>query len=307
MERFAVLRTIGEGGSGRVLLVEDRLRPGSRLALKELIDDSPERIEALRREFTALAALRHPNLAEVFEFETTPEGRPRFTMEWIDGDDVVTTLRREGPAAFAPLAAEALRSLGFLHDFGFVHRDVKPGNLLARRTPVRDRRIVLVDFGLAAERHVEAAQSAMAGTLPYLAPELFEGAAPSRKTDLYALGVVLYEAVHGKTPFVMKGNDTAGFIQAVRQGRRARPQLPAGYPAELSRFLEEMIAPDPANRPASATDALARLNEACGTSLPLDTIEDRAARLGSGAPVGRDAELETLRHHLQPSDKPRVV
>src|SRR6185436_3336197 len=108
-------------------------------------------------------------------------------------------------------------------------------------------------------------------------------------------------------PFVMKGNDTAGFIQAVRQGRRARPQLPAGYPAELSRFLEEMIAPDPANRPASATDALARLNEACGTSLPLDTIEDRAARLGSGAPVGRDAELETLRHHLQPSVKPRVV
>ena len=291
LDRFSVLRTIGEGGSGRVLLVEDRLRPGSRIALKELIEASPERIDALRREFTTLASLRHPNLAEVYEFESAARERPRFTMEWIDGDDIVATLKREGPAAFAVLASEALRALGFLHDFGLVHRDVKPANLLVRKAPVRGRRVVLVDFGLAAERHVEAASAAMAGTLPYLAPELFEGATPAKKTDLYALGVVLYEAVHGRTPFVLKGNDTAGFIQAIRDGRRARPQLPAGYPAELARFLEELIALDPSGRPASATDALARLNEACGTSVPLETIEDRAARLGSGPPVGRGVFL----------------
>jgi transcriptional regulator with GAF, ATPase, and Fis domain len=307
VERYSVLRTIGEGGSGRVLLVEDRLRPGSRLALKELLESSPDKVELLRHEFTTLASLRHPSLAEVHEFETGADGRPRFTMEWIDGEDLVTTLRREGPASFAPLAAEALRALGFLHDFGLVHRDLKPGNLLARRSPVRGRRVVVVDFGLAAERHVEAASAAMGGTLPYLAPELFEGEAPSKKSDLYALGVVLHEAVHGRTPFVLKGNDTTGFIQAVREGRRARPALPAGFPAALTRFLEDMIALDPSGRPTSATDALARLNEACGTDVPLETIDDRAARLGSGPPVGRDAELARLRGEIAPSDKPRLV
>jgi transcriptional regulator with GAF, ATPase, and Fis domain len=291
-----------------VSLVEDRLRPGSRIALKELRNRTPEQVESLRREFATLAALRHPSLIEVFEFEVDSEtGAPRFTMEWIDGEDIVAAVRREGPASLPSLAAEALRALAFLHDFGLVHRDLKPENLLVRRTPKLGRRVVLLDFGLAAERHAADPALALAGTLSYLAPELFDGAPAAKKSDLYALGAVLYEAIHGRPPYALKGNDFTSFVEAVRAGRRSRPALPAGFPPGLGGWIDSLLAPDAADRPTSAFDALARLNDACGATFALETMEDRAARLGSGSPVGRDIEIARLRSEIAPSGKPRVV
>jgi len=310
VERFAVLGALGVGGSGRVVLVEDRLRPGSRLALKELLNAGPDDTAALHREFATLATLRHPSLVEVFELHVDPETRrSQFTMEHVDGANFVATVKSEGPGALLPLAAETLRALGFLHDFGLVHRDLKPGNILVRRAAKAGHRVVVLDFGLAIERRADPSSDAfgMAGTLSYIAPELFDGAAPTKRSDLYALGAVIYEAVHGKPPYTVKGNDVAGFVETVRQGRRARPAIPEGFPAGLTRWIDDLLAPDPADRPSSATDALARLNEACRASEPLETRDDRAARLDSGTPVGRDAELAALRAGIAPSDAARVV
>src|SRR6185503_7608205 len=130
-------------------LVEDRVRAGT-LALKTLTAGGAEREAALRREFALLASLRHPNLVEVFDLTADPgTGLPRFSMEAIDGEDLPTAIRREGPVAAAELAAEALRALGFLHAMGLVHRDVKPGNLLVRHQPRLGCRLVVLDFGLA--------------------------------------------------------------------------------------------------------------------------------------------------------------
>ena len=310
MERFVVLGALGVGGSGRVVLVEDRLRPGSRLALKELLAAGPGETAALHREFATLATLRHPSLIEVFELHVDPDtGRSRFTMEHIDGANFVATVKREGANALLPLAAETLRALSFLHDFGLVHRDLKPGNILVRRVAKAGHRVVMLDFGLAVARRADptAVAPGMAGTLSYIAPEILDGVAPTKRSDLYAFGAVVYEAVHGKPPYVVKGSDVSGFIQTVRQGRRVRPALPAGFPAGLGRWIDEMLSPNPAERPSSATDALARLNEACRTAEPLETSDDRAARLGSGVPVGRDAEFAALRAEIAPSDAARVV
>ncbi|HEX4824364.1 MAG TPA: sigma 54-interacting transcriptional regulator [Candidatus Polarisedimenticolaceae bacterium] len=310
MERYRRIGRLGVGGAGRVDLVEDRLRPGSRLALKELLDADPESTAQLTREFATLASLRHPSLVEVHELEIdASSGRPRLLMEYVEGTTLVDTIKREGPASLLPIVAETLRALAFLHDFGLVHRDLKPGNILIRTTAKAGHRVVVLDFGLAAERHAEqsADGAALGGTLPYMAPELFDGEAPSKRTDLYALGVVIFEAIHGRTPFVLKGQDMTGFVTALREGRRARPAPPAGFPAGFGRWLDALLASQATDRPSSATDALARLNEASAVDFPLETGDDRAARLGSGPPVGRDDVLAALGTALEPGDAPRVI
>jgi Nif-specific regulatory protein len=308
-DRYETLRVLGEGGAGRVLLVRDRLRPGPPLALKEPADPDPRRAEQIVREFAILSTLHHPNLVEVYELEAGDAERPpRFTQEWIAGLDLVEALAEEGPGAFVPLAAEALRALGFLHDFDLIHRDVKPKNLLVRHAPRLGSRLVLLDFDLALREQDDSVESLRAkGTLPYMAPEIFAGGKADRRSDLYGLGAVLYEAVHRRPPFVLDADDLGRFLRAVREGRRPRPPLPPGYPEGLGVWLEELLDPDPERRPQSAGEALARLNQVCGTSEAQETTASRAARLGSGPPVGRDAVIGHVRERLDPERGPALV
>ncbi len=308
-DRYVRRRVLGEGGAGRVSLVEDRLRGGSLVALKELAEASRGHEEDLRREFALLAALRHPNLVEVHDLDLDPTtGLPRFTLEYVEGEDLVAAVRMEGPGILLDLAAEALRALAFLHDFGLIHRDLKPGNLLVRARPRLGCRLVVLDFGLALRGGVDdGAGAGPAGTLPYLAPELFDGQPADRRTDLYALGAVLFEAVHGAPPFVLQGGDFAKFVEAVRDGRRPRPRPPAGFPPGLGSWIEGLLAPDPTERPAEASEALARLNATCGVSYTYATPASRAARLGSGAPPGRRKEIDALWEHLEKSEGPRLA
>jgi transcriptional regulator with GAF, ATPase, and Fis domain/predicted negative regulator of RcsB-dependent stress response len=303
-DRYRVLRELGRGGGGTVHLVEDRVRGGAPIALKTLSGAGPERAAALRREFALLAALRHPTLAEVFDLTVDPvTGLPRFSMEHIDGADLPSAIGREGPEVIADLAAEALRALGFLHAMGFVHRDVKPGNLLVRHTPRLGCRVVVLDFGLALRGGEE--QAPAAGTLPYLAPELWSGGRADARSDLYALGAVLHEAVHGAPPVAFEG-DLTRFVEAVRAGQRSAPPLPPGWPAPLGPWLQAMMATDPADRPADAGEALARLASGLGRDLPFETAAGRAARLASGPPPGREEEVAALWTALE-RPGPRLV
>jgi Nif-specific regulatory protein len=309
-DRYRRLELLGQGGSGQVWLVEDQYRPGSRFALKESSAGSADRRDALRREFVLLARLHHPGLVEAYELDSSPtDGCPRFTLEYVDGDDLATAVANRGPALFFEMAAEALRVLAFLHDLDLRHRDLKPTNLLVRRRPRLGCRLVLLDLGLASLGDVGELSPGPGpvGTLPYMAPELFEGASPTRRADLYSLGALLYELVHGQPPLLPKDDDLPQYIEAVKAGRRARPALPSGYAAGLSGWLEELLHPDPARRPAGAAEALARLNTACGTSFPRETAASRAARLASDPPPGREKELKRLWSALAPDSGPNVV
>jgi len=309
-DRYVLRRVLGEGGAGRVWLAEDRSRPGEPCALKELArtknDDSSD---SLRREFALIYSLRHPGLAEAYELDVDPRtAMPRFSQEWIEGRTLVDAIAHEGPESLGRFAAEALRTLGFVHGFDLVHRDIKPDNLLVRERPKLGYRVAVVDFGLAtgpASEPLETLQ--LRGTLPYLAPELFDNHAAGPSTDIYALGAVFYEAIHGHPPYVPDPSHLERFIDAARTGRRSRPPLPEGYEAGLGDWIEAMLAPDPTERPASAAEALDRLNAACGTNHPLDTAADRAARLLSGPPAGRERQLETLREQLADPRGPGLI
>ena len=306
-DRYRYLEKLGEGGAGVVWLVEDSLRPGARLALKELAEASRGKEAGLRSEFSTLAGLKHPNLAEVHDLDLSPaSGLPRFTLEYVEGDDLIAAVRREGPALLLDLAAEALRALAFLHDFGIVHRDLKPGNLLVRRRPRLGCRLVLLDFGLAL--HAADAESVRAGgTLAYLAPEILRGAPSSPRSDLYSLGAVLHEAVFGLPPIPWDGGSLAGFVEAASRGIVSLPVLPGGYPQGLSSWLSELLSADPSLRTAQASEALARLNAACGTAYPAEVPASRAARLASGPPPGRGAEIAKLWESLAAREGPRVA
>jgi transcriptional regulator with GAF, ATPase, and Fis domain len=302
-DRYRRLELLGEGGASQVWLVQDRLRPGSRFALKEAV--AVEHGETLRREFVLLSRLRHPGLVEAYDLDRSPvDATPRFALEYVDGESLLET---SSPERLQELVAEALRVLGFLHDFGLIHRALKPENLLVRRRPRLGCRLVLLDLGLAASLEEESPRTAPAGTLPYMAPELFDGAPPGRRSDLYSLGALLYEVVHGRPPFLPDGPDLAPFIERIREGRRKRPPLPDGHPPGLAEWLEELLSPDPARRPAGAAEALARLNGTCGTTFPWDTPTSRAARLASDPPPGREKDLRRLWDLLDPSLGPRVV
>ncbi|HEX5044136.1 MAG TPA: sigma 54-interacting transcriptional regulator [Candidatus Polarisedimenticolaceae bacterium] len=290
-DRYVRRRMLGEGGAGRVWLVDDRARPGRQLALKELTVTGAEREEAFRHEFATLAGLHHPGLPEADVFEARRGEAPsRFTLELVDGWTIGETVRREGRTLLPELAVEALRALAFLHDFDLIHRDLKPGNLLVRREPKLGCRLVIVDFGLALRGDDPSPAAGLAGTLPYLAPELFANRAASRRTDLYALGAVFHELTFGTLP-------AGGEL----------PPLPPGLPGGFDLWLLEMLSPDPERRPASAPEALARLNEACGTGAVAETPVTRLARLLSGPPAGREEALQEIWSHLAPAEGPRLV
>jgi Nif-specific regulatory protein len=311
-DRYRLHRVLGEGGSGRVWLVEDSLRPGSRLALKELTgagSGSVRHEEQLRKEFATLASLRHPNLVEVHEFDTGPEsGMPRFTLEFIRGRDIVEAVAHEGAGIFLDLTAEALRALGFLHDFELLHRDLKPANLLVRDKPKLGCRVVIVDFGLADLAGDDPPDALKAkGTLPYMAPEAFRKEPASPRSDLYSLAAVLYHTVFGRPPIVPEGDDWTRFIQAVTEGRRSRPPMPPGYPEGLAGWFTEVLSPAPDDRPATAAEALVRLNESCGTGYPAETPASRAARLMSGPPAERESDVARIWSDLETASGPRLV
>ena len=309
-DRYQMKRILGEGGAGRVWLVEDRHRPGHDLALKELAaPGAAQHVEAFRREFATLACLHHPNLVEVDEFDTSPgSGLPRFTLEFIEGRDIVGAVRHEGPGVLLDLTVEALRALAFLHEFDLIHRDLKPANLLVRDTPKLGCRLVIVDFGLALQARDQPAEAfRVAGTLPYVAPELLANRAASRRSDLYALGAVIHEIVYGLPPAFVTGSSSSDFVREVVEPSDALPPLPAGFPAGLRDWLQEMLSAEPGRRPATAAEALVRLNESCGTRYPGETPASRTARLLSGPPAEREASLAQIRQGLDASAGPRVV
>ena len=266
-------------------------------------------MDAFRREFATLACLHHPNLVEVDEFDTSPDsGLPRFTLEFIEGRDIVEAVRYEGPGVCLGLTVEALRALAFLHEFDLIHRDLKPANLLVRDTPKLGCRLVIVDFGLALPARDQPSEAfRAAGTLPYVAPELLANRAASRRSDLYALGAVLHEIVYGRPPAFVESSGPITFVRGVDEPLRTMPPLPAGYPSGLRDWLSELLSAEPGRRPASAEEALVRLNEACGTRFPAETPASRTARLLSGPPAEREASLAQIRQGLDASAGPRVV
>jgi eukaryotic-like serine/threonine-protein kinase len=218
--RFEILRFIGQGGMGEVYAAFD-LELKDRVALKTIrseISSDPAVLARFRREVQLTRRITHPNVCRTFDMErhSLPLGDSRpdeivfLTMELLEGETLADLLRRRGRLATKdalPLVLQMVEALGAAHRGGVIHRDLKPSNILL--VPTRgDERVVVTDFGLAhavstdSHKSVEdLATSFGAGTLAYMAPEQLERGESTKASDIYSLGLVMYEMVTGQRPF----------------------------------------------------------------------------------------------------------
>ncbi|WP_053332809.1 serine/threonine-protein kinase [Haliangium ochraceum] len=209
-DRYRVLESIGRGGMGAVYKIE-HVRMGKIAAMKVLRPEysrEPAVIERFRREAAAVSRLTHPNTVQVFDFGSA-HGALYLVMEFVRGPDLNALLKRDGPMPFgrvAPMLAQICAALDEAHAQGIVHRDLKPENVLVTRTHRGRDFVKVLDFGLAKlgageERSDVTDRGAIIGTPYYMSPEQIRGEPVDARTDIYALGAMLYRMLTGTYAF----------------------------------------------------------------------------------------------------------
>jgi tetratricopeptide (TPR) repeat protein/predicted Ser/Thr protein kinase len=288
---YRILRPVGAGGMGEVYLAEDE-RLGRRVALKFLprADSSdPERRERLRREARALASLSHHGIAAIYALEEHHD-RLFLVMEFIEGETLAQRLaRRPLPVPELIERGRVLAdALAHAHTRGVIHRDVKPSNILI--TP--EGATKLADFGLAIHEGDTrlTAEGSTAGTAEHMSPEQTHGTALDARSDIFSLGVVLYEALTGTRPFARPTLEAT--FHAIRAEEPEPPtSLRSGIPLELERIVMKCLRKDPGARYQHAEDLAADLRALGGVTSASAT---RAAMTTASPPRQRKRTLLLL-------------
>jgi eukaryotic-like serine/threonine-protein kinase len=255
-QRYRLDEHIAVGGMGEVWQGTD-LALNRKVAVKLLRPEHANDQDLLwrfRAEARLAGLLSHPNIAQVFDFRDAAPPDPAYlVMEYVDGPSLAGLLH-DGPldpARTMDIVAQAARGLAAAHRAGLVHRDVKPGNLLARHDGV----IKVSDFGIArAEAATPVTRTGqLPGTPGYMAPERSAGASATPASDLYSLGVVAHQCLTGRPPF--KGDALA---VAIAHMERQMPPLPPSVPAQVAALVAELTSKDPQSRPPSAEEVAER-------------------------------------------------
>jgi eukaryotic-like serine/threonine-protein kinase len=270
---YRIVAPLGAGGMGEVYLAEDtRLR--RKIALKvlpESIAQDKERLRRFEQEAFAASALNHPNILTIHEFGA--EGETHYlAAEFIDGETLRNRLQR-APLTLneaLDIAVQVIQALAAAHEAKIIHRDIKPENVMIRRDGI----VKVLDFGLAkltevrnedAETLVQAESNnpqltmpgTVMGTVAYMSPEQARGNVVDARTDIFSLGVMLYEMLARRQPFM--GETVNHVIVAILE--QEPPPLAPDVPAELARILKQMLAKQADDRYASAQDLLADLKK----------------------------------------------
>ena len=310
---YRVISSLGQGGMGAVYLADDT-RLGRRVALKVLPPDvasDPDRMHRFVQEARLASALTHPNVATIFEIGQQDDLR-FLAMEYVEGRPLSERIR-EGPLKIPELVQIGVQvsdALDYAHSKGIIHRDIKPANLMV--TP--RGHVKVLDFGLAKvqggpkaaeETQLLTSLGVVVGTVEYMSPEQALGREVDYRTDIFSLGVVLYEMAAGRLPF--SGATPSETMARILQ---AQPDAVARFnyevPEELERVIRKTLEKDRERRYQSARDVLVDLK-----NLERDSSSDRAANAASavaqrptiGAVIVDDEELarQLLREYLTAS------
>ncbi|MEK6323100.1 MAG: protein kinase [Acidobacteriota bacterium] len=301
--RYFVRRSLGQGGQKQVYLAKDnRLDRDVVISLLKTDQLGADSVPRLIREAQAMARLgSHPNIVTVYDIEDEA-GRPFIVSQYVEGGSVADLLRNADKHRLSleevlRIGSQICQALMHCHSLGIIHRDLKPGNVLLSQ----DGTAKLGDFGLAASADFSriTLEGALVGTVVYMPPEIMLGHQAEPRSDLYSLGVMLYEVVTGRPPFV--GDQ---FVAIISQHINSPPVAPSWHNPEVPQALETLIlrllAKTPVERPESAAE-VAKALAAIGSSAP--TAAERAvqqdakslSRLAGGVFIGREQETKELR------------
>jgi Protein kinase domain len=256
--RYRVIALLRRGGMGEVYRADD-LKLGQAVALKFLpksVAQDPTLLERFHAEVRNARQVSHPNVCRVYDIGEI-EGQHFLSMEYVDGEDLATLLKRIGrlPSDKAlEIARQLCAGLAAAHDRGVLHRDLKPANVMIDG----QGRARITDFGLAISAHETTAPGEIAGTPAYMAPEQLAGKGATAKSDIYALGLVLYELFTGRKAF-----EAATFAEWRRKHSEEQPAPPSSLIADVDPAVERAILrcleKDPRARPATALQVAAAL------------------------------------------------
>ena len=309
--RYETSEKLGTGGMSNVYKATDRIleRTVAVKILAEHLSDDERFVARFRREALAVARLIHPNIVQVYD-SGVDDGRHYIVMEYVQGRSGAQILQKQGPLdgdTTAEIGAQACAGLDYAHRRGIIHRDVKPGNLMIVGGPVGggEMTVKLTDFGIA--RAIEQTRitqvGSVVGTAAYLAPEQVRGEEATPATDVYALGVVLYQFLTGRLPY--EGSSLAEL--AVRQ-QNEKPLPPDTYngevPETLGAAVLRALEGDPGRRYASAGELAAGLRlglEGEDVTLPLEEGTSATRVLGDETAATRHMGHDTAQTEYRPA------
>ncbi len=277
--RYRILGLAGKGGMGHVYRADD-LVLGQRVALKLLPEElagDRDRLTRLRDEVRIARQVSHPNVCRVYDIGEA-EGRHFLSMEWIDGEDLGSLLREQGqlaPDRASSIARQICAGLAAAHESGVLHRDLKPSNVMIDERGVAR----ITDFGLAELATAVREERVREGTPRYMAPEQLAGEGLTFQSDLYSLGLVLYELFTGQPGY------PGGTLDEIKRQRRERPPAPSRLAPHIDPGVEQLILccleSDPSRRPSSARSLVEALPGGDAVSEALVAAQQRADRIAA--------------------------
>jgi Nif-specific regulatory protein len=291
-DRYQVLSDLGGGEIAQTHkvwdVVSDRV-----LALKILREGAPEGAgQRLSGEFHHLSRFAHPGIVTAYDFGTTREGRPYFTMEFVDGLPINLFFATGFRPDLVAVTLQLLRALDRIHAQGLVHCDLKPQNLLVTEGDGSPQ-AKLIDFGFAGRLSLSDGRGAR-GTLGYVAPEVLKGVDADARADLYSLGLVLYEVATGRGPG--KERDLRNWLRMQYYADFKAPrEFDSSIPEEFESVIMSLVQKEPERRPRSAASVIEALVPS--GDRPLSEVTPREYIMAPGF-VGRSGELASLRAML---------
>lgn len=265
--KVLIEKHLAQGGMAEVYLGTHLTldRPVAIKVMHNFIEADEDQKARFQREARVVASLRHPNIVQIYDFDTA-DGHPYIVMEYLKGPTLATYLRnshergeRMQPAQIARLLSKLATALDYAHERGVIHRDIKPGNILLDPksatdltvTAIDDAEPVLTDFGLVriANATMQSASGLVSGTPAYISPEQAQGLKVDHRSDIYSLGVVLYEILAGKVPF--EAETTWSMIY--KQIHEPPPPIPDARPA-IQKVIDRALAKNPDDRHQSCRE-----------------------------------------------------